>query len=410
MENGLYMDVGAMEPLMPDDTSGKLEKLAEEMVRKSERLSGKLHPETRKAIASFLRPMNSYYSNLIEGHDTHPLDIDKALKKEYSEDKKKRNLQIEARVHIELQHAIREEIYTGNATESITSAEYIKSIHRRFYEKLPDEFRIVKTKEGNLLEVIPGDFRTSEVEIGRHIAPYSLELKSFMTRFEHFYSPEHLTNRTLTRRIIQIAASHHRLAWIHPFLDGNGRVVRLFSDAWLMHERLDADGLWSVSRGLARKGDEYRIRLANADMSRHGNYDGRGNLSNKMLIEFCEFFLRTAIDQIDFMYDMLDIDNMLKRIEAFVDLMVIRGQLRKEAGYILSEVFLKGKISKSQAMRSLHLSDKTLKLLTDTLIQMGWIEAVKEGIHIYYYVRYPLKYSPYLFPGLYPKDKEMQIL
>ncbi|MGI4742086.1 MAG: Fic family protein [Janthinobacterium lividum] len=50
-------------------------------------------------------------------------------------------------------------------------------------------------------------------------------------------------------RIVAIGAAHHRLAWLHPFLDGNGRVMRLFSDAAFLAEGLDAGGLWSMSRG-----------------------------------------------------------------------------------------------------------------------------------------------------------------
>jgi Fic family protein len=52
--------------------------------------------------------MNCYYSNLIEGHDTHPRDIDRALHKDYSTEPRKRALQLEAVAHIEVQKAIDE--------------------------------------------------------------------------------------------------------------------------------------------------------------------------------------------------------------------------------------------------------------------------------------------------------------
>ena len=89
----LYRDPIAMEPLFPSDPSGELEHLATELVRTSAKLSEAMHPVTRAAVAELVRPMNSYYSNLIEGHDTHPLDIDKALRSEYSTDKEKRDRQ-----------------------------------------------------------------------------------------------------------------------------------------------------------------------------------------------------------------------------------------------------------------------------------------------------------------------------
>ena len=248
----LYTDPVSMEPLFPDDPSGKLEALAIKLVEKAAKLSGTLNPITTIAIADFLRPMNSYYSNLIEGHDTHPLDIERALKNDFSKDKAKRDLQKEAHAHINLHKAISEEFKDGKTYPIPSSANYLKEIHKKFYDFLPKEFRHVKTKEGSIKEVIPGEFRDIEVEVGRHIAPHFKKLDAFVERFENIYNPKNGDNKSKTKRIISIAASHHRLAWIHPFLDGNGRVVRLFSDASFMYENAHASGLWSISRGLAR--------------------------------------------------------------------------------------------------------------------------------------------------------------
>jgi Fic family protein len=118
-----------------------------------------------------------------------------------------------------------------------------------------------------------------------------------MKRFEEAYDPAKLSQ---VQQIIAIAASHHRLVWIHPFLDGNGRVVRLFSQAWLLETGIGSS-LWSVSRGLARNVEEYKARLMAADAPRKGDLDGRGNLSHDELVNFCRFFLKTAVDQVEFM-------------------------------------------------------------------------------------------------------------
>lgn len=401
-----YSNPSAMEPLFPEDTTGKLEKLATELLEKTAKLTGTLNPVTRKSIADFLRPMNSYYSNLIEGHDTHPIDIAKAMKNDYSNDKIKRDLQLEAYAHIKLKEAIEKEI--KNIVNPYAS-NYLKNIHKRFYDYLPESFKSVRTKEGETKIVEPGAFRIDEVEVGSHIAPHSERLPLFMQRFEDVYNPSNDSNKSKIKRVVSIAASHHRLAWIHPFLDGNGRVVRLLSDASFIFENLDASGLWSISRGLARNKEKYQSSLANADLRRYHDYDGRGNLSNKMLIEFCEFFLSTAIDQVDFMYKMLDTEKMLERIESFVDLMVLKRKLKEEAKHILTSVFLKGKITKKEAMRITNTSDKTLKIITDNLISIDLLEGKKEGINMIYYVKYPIAFSSVLFPGIYPSDKEMDI-
>jgi Fic family protein len=403
----LYTDPTAMEPLTPLDTSGELEKLSIKLIKASAKLSSSIHKTTREAIADFLRPMNSYYSNLIEGHDTHPIDIDKALKGDFSTDKKKRDYQKEAKAHITLHKYICEHIKDANTDITPLSNEYIKLIHKKFYENLPEDFKIVTTKEGEKKEIIPGEFRTSEVIVGRHIAPSHSHLNSFMDRFEEVYLP----NKSPINRIISIAASHHRLAWIHPFIDGNGRVVRLFSDAFFAYEDLDSGGLWSISRGLARKNDDYIARLANADMDRQGDYDGRGNLSNRNLIEFCKFFLETAIDQIEYMSSILDTDTIINRIEGLTELLVIKKNIKPVSKHILIDLFLKGEISKSDVMRITNTSDKTAKLITDSLEKIGLLITKNEkGKKAYYQPNYPLQYSPSIFPGLYPSAKEIDLI
>jgi Fic family protein len=161
---------------------------------------------------------------------------------------------------------------------------------------------------------------------------------------------------------------------------------------------------------LARKNTDYKAKLANADLSRYNDYDGRGNLSNKMLIEFCVFFLETAIDQVNFMHKVLNIEDMLTRINGFVDLMVIRKKLRTEARYILEDLFLKGKITKSDVERITNLSEKTAKIITDALEEMDLVRKTKEGIHVTFYVNYPIHLSPIFFPGIYPSGKEAEMM
>ena len=405
-----YTTPDTMEPLFPNDPSGLLENLAIELIKRSSMLSGTMNPITRMAIANFLRPMNSYYSNLIEGHDTHPIDINNALNKDFSKDRTKRNLQLEAHAHIKVHESIFKEIKKDGSEIIPSSTDYIKKIHEKFYNHLPEDFKKVTSKEGEIKDVVPGEIRNSEVEVGKHIAPHSNHLDSFTDRFESFYNPNSNDNKQLTTRIISIAASHHRLAWIHPFINGNGRVVRLYSDACFIYEDLDSSGLWSISRGLARTNSIYKAKLANSDLKRQGDYDGRGNLSNKMLIEFCAYFLETAIDQINYMYKVIDVDKMINRLKRFSELMVLKNKLKPGAEFILVDVFLKGKISKSEAMRITNKSDKTLKILTDSLIKLGLLTSKKEGISMMYYVNYPITFSPMIFPGLYPSDKEIDMM
>jgi Fic family protein len=50
--------------------------------------------------------MNCYYSSLIENHNTTLIDIERALKDDFAKEPEKRNLQLEAKAHIEVQAMI----------------------------------------------------------------------------------------------------------------------------------------------------------------------------------------------------------------------------------------------------------------------------------------------------------------
>ncbi|MET0499073.1 MAG: Fic family protein, partial [Steroidobacteraceae bacterium] len=287
------MHVTAAEPYLPDILSDRLETLAVELPLAAGQFSGRLATRVRLAVGELVRSMNCYYSNLIEGHDTHPHDIDRALASDYSANPQKRALQEEARAHIEVQRMID---YGQTPKVSPLSLEYILWTHREFCSRLPPELLLVEDpKTGKNLSVIPGELRTRTVAVGIHVPPPPEDLPAFMARFEAAYRSD-----SKLKQLVSVAASHHRLAWIHPFLDGNGRVARLISHA-ILKELGIGSTLWSVSRGLARSVDAYKTNLMAADEPRQGDLDGRGNLSRKNLITFCEYFLTQCLDQVRFM-------------------------------------------------------------------------------------------------------------
>jgi Fic family protein len=406
----LYTDPAAMEPLFPDDPSGELEALAVDLIARASALSEAMHPVTRAAVADLVRPMNSYYSNLIEGHDTHPIDIERALRNEYATDKRKRDLQQEALAHIAVSKALRDGELVEAMSADPSSETFIKSVHRAFYQHLPPDFLRVVSREGTEKTVVPGEYRLGEVEVGRHIAPAQAHVPRFMARFADHYDRAAPPNKSRVRRVIAMAAAHHRLAWIHPFLDGNGRVVRLCSDAWAMADGLDAAGLWSISRGLARQRDAYRAMLEGADAPRMGDLDGRGNLSNAQLVAFCRWFLATAIDQVTFMRESFQLDGVLRRIDVLVDRMASEGRMRNEARHLLKEAFLRGRFSRPDAERITDTTDKTLKKTTDQLIALGLLKRVEAGGGVLYEIAVPIKFSPWILPGLFPTGRESEIM
>src|SRR5713226_375374 len=282
-----------MEPLLIGETSrhrGALTDLAVELAQKAAGFRRSLPPSLLVSLASLVRVMNCYYSNLIEGHNTHPIDIERALKNDYSKDARKRDLQLEAKAHITVQ----EWIDGGGLKGRALTGDGIREIHWRFCELLPEDLRWVEDPETKeRAKVVPGELRRKDVVVGRHVAVSPGAIPRFLARFEEVYS--HL-NRT--DAILGAAAAHHRLAWIHPFLDGNGRVARLMSHVMLL-ETLDTGAVWSVARGFARNVDAYKSHLADCDGPRRNDLDGRGHLSEEALAELTNFFLRVCIDQVE---------------------------------------------------------------------------------------------------------------
>ena len=194
------------------------------------------------------------------------------------------------------------------------STEFLCWIHQRFYNRLPESLQYAQDESGRPYKVQPGEPRDFMVEADAHTPPRADALPDFLQRFCRFYSSGQIRS---AERLIAIAAAHHRLAWIHPFGDGNGRVTRLHTQALLVKYGLDSHGLWSLSRGLARNRSDYYKHLAIADQERQGDLDGRGNLSDAGLASFCRFFLETALDQIEFMTNLLDLHILRQRVETF---------------------------------------------------------------------------------------------
>lgn len=241
-----------------------------------------------------------------------------------------------------------------------------------------------------------------------HIAPAAAILDQCTSLFAENYDPRKISDPV--RRVIAIAASHHRLAWIHPFLDGNGRMIRLFSEAYFINENLHADGIWSISRGLAVYKNDYYAALSNADEQRLNDHDGRGNLSEQRLKEFCIFFLKTAIDQIDFMTSLFEIESIVERVHRYVDLMVARKLLRDESRYVIVETLLRGKVNRGEMERITGRSEITARSVMNDLIGIGLLKAESSHIRSPLRMNFPMKIAPYFFPKLFPKDIEATLL
>ena len=239
-----------IEPCLLDEASTEIVDLVASLSGAAHTLGARLHKRSAAGLADLVRVMNCYYSNLIEGHNTAPHDIERALADQFDSTEARRNLQLEARAHIRVQREIERRYVTGTLPEP-ASVDFIRWLHRAFYDGAPEAMLRI-AGNGREVRMVPGEFRSMadpEVEVGRHLPPSAAAIESFMAHFEKRYRFDGLGAGS---RILAMAASHHRLNYIHPFLDENGRVSRLMSHAMALAAGIGAHGLWSVSRGLAR--------------------------------------------------------------------------------------------------------------------------------------------------------------
>jgi Fic family protein len=392
-----HQNPSAMEPMMPTRHDVELGEQTACILKLSGALYGRLPTGTSEAIAEILRLTNCYYSNLIEGHTTHPADIERAMRMDFSTEPRKKNLQIEARAHIEVQKAMERKL-ASEPDLNVFSKEFLCWLHYKFYEHLPLEFRTVKNPKTNkILTVEPGHLRSVEVTVGRHLAPAADSLESFLDQFSEIYNNPRIT---ASRRVLVMAASHHRLAWIHPFLDGNGRVARLFSNALAIKNCIHGQGLWSISRGLARTRDSYYEHLNNADRVRENDVDGRGNLSDSRLFEFCTYFLDQVIDQMKFMHELISPGSLERQIEIYVESRDLFGKQRNPAIRLLKEAVTQGEFARGQASAITGKSDSNARKILGAVLDAGLLVSETEKGKVR--IALPTKVLDVYFPGLFP--------
>lgn len=388
-------DIFQMEPLRISEGSphySRITDLALDLMQCSTALKSALPEGVVTALADLVRAMNCYYSNLIEGHDTHPVDIERAMHNDYSDDPKKRDLQKEARAHIEVQAWID----AGGMSEFDKLSKASLEIHKRFCELVPEDLLWVENPTtGERVKVIPGELRHRDVQVGRHLAISPGALPRFLDRFDDAYG-----KMGKTGTIIASAAAHHRLLWLHPFLDGNGRVARLLSYG-MLHDVLDTGGIWSVARGLARKETEYKRHLAACDADRHGDRDGRGNLSESALINFTTFFLELCIDQVKFMQNLVRPDALRERILSWAKR---EPDLPPHAAQVLEAVLYRGVLPRGDVEDLLQKTDRTARRVTSALIEKGVL--VSETPKAPLKLAFPAALAHEWMPGLFPEKQE----
>ena len=391
-------------PIIPTDLSGIIHhkhlNKAEEICIKSASIKGSHNQNIINEIISLLRVTNSYYSNRIESEGTHPIDIDRAMKNDFSDDEKKRALQKLSLAHIEVQKQIENHI---DNTSTIYENKYILDIHKQFYTQDGME-TFLNIQYGDLkAKMTPGALRDRDVTVGSHIAPSKDNMTSLLANFDQMYNQSSYLSKA--EQLIYALCSHHRLVWIHPFLDGNGRVSRLFLDYLFFKIKIDGYGLWNISRGLARNIDKYKEMLQYADMTVQGAQDGRGALSNRGLSAFLDFMLEITLDQVEYMNKYLKIDSLGKNIEKYVKLsqsgLFDNEPLPKYSELVFKELLIKGNISRGEVANIIGKGTRTATTLVSKLIKADFLQSKshKDALSL----KFNAHFASYIIPELMPQ-------
>lgn len=391
--------VSRIEPTLLDEVPVELNDVVAELAAASAKLGSSLHATTAASLADLVRIMNTYYSNLIEGHNTRPREIVRALAGNFSREVSRRNLQLEATAHVRVQREIDRDGGTGALAEPAES-DFLRHLHREFYRDVPEAMLRVKSDKHSFL-MRPGEWRSRSEEdntVGRHIPPSSAHVAAFMARFAEAYK---LGKMRQGARILAIPPAHHRFNYIHPFPDGNGRVSRLMSHAMGYSAGIDAHGLWSISRGLARglkSRTEYKAMMDRADAPREGDLDGRGNLSRRALIEVTQWFLEVALDQVKFMSGLFEMSTLARRLKT----VVARSEsLKPEAAALLEAALTRGEIERGAAPGITGLPERTARRVLNDTVAAGLLASATPKGPVS--LRFPENALEILFPRLYPQ-------
>src|SRR3989338_3032136 len=296
-----------LDPVLPERLPDSIIRAADDLPRKTEFLAGRLPRQTAEQLVSLLRLTNSYYSNLIEGHRTEIAQLQEART---APKRARKQLTDLAAQHMDQQEVMERALRARPqaAFADMFDPHLISMIHKRLFKGA--SLQDLMLGDGRLM--VPGKLRSEEneqVQVGVHLAPVAAVVEPMLAHLQLHFG----RIRDPRQRLVAVLANHHRLSFIHPFLDGNGRVARMLTHLQLAYLGLQPV-LWSLSRGLARRQDDYYRYLAMADRSREGDIDGRGQLSQPRYFEFIEFMLDVCHDQVRYMSAALDTAALRERV------------------------------------------------------------------------------------------------
>jgi hypothetical protein len=137
-----------------------------------------------------------------------------------------------------------------------------------------------------------------------------------------------------------------------------------------------------------------------ADSQRWNDLDGRGNLSAKALQKFCEFFLETCIDQVEFMQSLLEPGELLRRIERYIELEVQAQRLPKGAFPLLREALIFDEFERGKAATITGYQERQARTVLRALLDARLLVSDQPKGKVY--LGFPISVVEHWFPKLSP--------
>lgn len=361
---------------------------------KMEAIPSYIHKEILFEIKEQIKLVNNYYSNQIESEGTHPYDIESAMQQ------KGNSYSDKQRLALAYQKA-QDGIFSSNNID-YSETDQIMNLHKVFYSScyLKNEQVMIKDSNGMSYKIVPGATRSLDVEVGLHLAPKTESIKRLLKEFHHHYSFNEF-DLGITK-LIKTFAAHHRFMFIHPFLDGNGRVGRLITDGMLKEISPRSFGLWSISRGLSRHNKTYKLYLSRADQIRQGSTDGRGQRTEKGLVEFISIMTDIALDQVNYMGSKLQLDRFEERLSKYINQSELKH--KEKMLQIIPLLLIHGSLPKKNLHKIFGCSERTARNILNSFKNVGLIKDLSNSSNSTdIKLNIDQNMMRYLFPDLVPE-------
>lgn len=337
------------------------------LVISSAKLKAQLPTGTALALTELISGVNCYYSNVIEGIQIKlPKEtLREAILAEHSPgDEEGAYL-----AHLAVQGYLEDQ--TGGGQHPFQD-----DIIRAAYSQLISLSPLDQLGQAALSPLHAGGYRAHGVRVGAHIAPAPDAVAGLMLEFENEMGSTLRQHPHAYQRLPIIALAHHRLAWIHPFMDGNGRLIRLVNDAALHGAGIEGYELWSCSRGLARHRQQYYEHLAAMD-----RYMDAPATHDQILQRYLGFWIGMCQSQVDFMTERFSHRTLEHFNRSLFSYLHSEIKVPQEAAIIYWIALRVGEVSKKLAVQLTGKSERWTRDLLKRMQSLGLLIS-QESRHV----------------------------